>query len=183
MQIRTPRDGEISIDDKKSFVESDDVDPGQTQVAGYEITGPENYVIGIESGTPVAPEFRDENGEKLDGSTRVTIQKCDRQGNPLGSGVVFSELLSRFDYSKMRTDPDYFRKTERDLMIDEREIVKVFIEIPESGETFDAYQSELTIGDETSDFGKPVEIVNHDDLSADQSSAVKSASQNGNGGD
>jgi hypothetical protein len=65
MQIRTPRDGEISIDDKKSFVESNDVDPGQTQVAGYEITGPESYVIGIESGTPVAPEFRDADGEPL----------------------------------------------------------------------------------------------------------------------
>ncbi len=179
MQIRTPRDGRISIDDQKPFVDVSDVDSGETQVAAYEIEGPDGYVIGIESGTPVAPEFRDAYGNPLDGSTRVTIQKCDRQGNPLGSGIVFSELLSRFDYSKMRTDPDYFRKTDRDLMIDEREIVKVFVAVPDGANGFDADQSELTIGDETSDFGKPVEIVSHDDLSGEQSAAVKAASQNG----
>ena len=182
MQIRTPRDGRISIDDKKPFVESSNVDPGEAHVAAYEITGPDGYVIGVEEGTPVAPEFRDEDGESLDGSTRITIQKCDRQGNPLGGGIVFSELLSRFEFAKMRTDPDFFRYTDRDLMIDEREIVLIFVYIPEGTAGFDADQSTLTIGDETSDFGKPVEIVAHDDLTGEQTAAVKAANQNANNG-
>lgn len=179
MRINTPRDGRISIDDTKPFVEKSDVQPGESNVAAYEITGPDGYVIGVEEGTPVAPEFRDADGNALDGSTRVTIQKCDKQGNPIGSGIVFSELLSRFDFAKMRTDPDYFRRTDRDLMIDEKEIVKVFLEIPENAEGFSAEQSTLTVGDETSDFGRPVEIVDHDGLSPEQSAAVKAASQNG----
>lgn len=179
MQISTPSDGQISIDSRKSFVEGNDVAPGESQVASYTIEGPENYVIGIEQGTPVAPEFRDANGEKLDGSTRVTIQKADKQGNLLGRGIAFTELLSRFNYEKFRNDPDYFRRTERDLMIDEREIVKVLVDIPAGANGFSAEQSEITIGDDTSDFGKAVEIVSHDSLSTDQSSAVKSASQRG----
>lgn len=179
MQVNTPNDGRISIDDTKPFVESQDVAAGESQVPAYTVEGPEGYVIGVEEGTPVAPEFRDANGDPLDGSTRVTIQKCDKQGNPIGSGIVFSELLSRFDFAKMRTDPEFMRRTDRDLMIDEREIVKVFVEVP-SGETgFNADNSTLTIGDETSDFGKAVEIVEHDSLTAEQSAAVKAASQNG----
>lgn len=179
MQINSPTDGLISLDSRKPFVEATDVEAGETQVAAFTIEGPEGYVIGIEQGTPVAPEFRDADGNKLDGSTRVTIQKADRQGNLLGSGVVFSELLSRFNYEKFRNDPEYFRKTDRDLMIDEREIVKVLVDIPAGSPGFSAANSELTIGDETSDYGRAVEIVSHDSLSADQSSTVKSASQRG----
>lgn len=182
MQINTPRDGQISIDDQKPFVESNDVTTSDSNVAAFTIEGPEGYVIGIEEGTPVAPEFRTSTGEKLDGSARVTIQKCDKQGNPIGSGIVFTELMSRFDYEKFRTDPDFFRKSDRDLMIDEREIVKVFVDLPEGANDFSAAQSQLTIGDETSDFGKAVEIVNHDNLSGQQSGAVKQASQANTGG-
>ena len=182
MRITTPDDGRISIDDEKPFVEKEDVQAG-IKSAAYTIEGPEGYLIGVEAGTPVAPAFRDENGNPLDGSTRVTIQKADRQGNPLGRGIVFSELMSRFDFAKMRTDPDFFRQTDRDLMIDEREIVLIFLEIPESAEDFSAEQSTLTIGDETSDFGKPVEIVSHDSLSGEQLAAVKRASTASNGGD
>jgi hypothetical protein len=177
MQLNTPRDGRISLDATKPFVEKQDVPPGATQTLAYTITGPDNYVIGVEEGTPVACEFRDEDGNKLDGSTRVIIQKCDRQGNPLGSEIVFSELLSRFDYSEMRTDPDFFRRTSSDLMIDEHEIVKVFVKIPQRGSAFSAEQSVLTIGDATSDFGKPVEIVHHSELSDQQLSKIKAASQ------
>lgn len=177
MNINQPRDGLISIDDNKQFVSSSDVAAGQRQVAAYTVEGPEDYVIGVSAGTNVAPEFRDANGDPLDSSTRVTVQKCDRQGNPIGSGIVFSELLSRFDYSKMRTDPDFFRSTDRDLMIDEREIVKVFVHVPSGSNGFSAANSTLTISDETSDYGQPVEIVHHDDLSGDESAAVKSASQ------
>lgn len=76
----------------------------------------------------------------------------------------------------MRTDPDYFRNTDRDLMIDEREIPLVFVDIPAGTNGFSAAQSTLTIGDETSDFGKPVEIVSHDSLSGEQLNAVQRAS-------
>jgi hypothetical protein len=178
MQLNTPQDGRISIDATKPFVDEQQVEPGEQQTPAYTITGPNNYVIGIEEGTPVAAEFRAQTGEKLDDSTRVVIQKCDRQGNPLGSEIVFSELLGRFDYSEMRTDPDYFRRTSTDLMIDEHEIVKVFVQIPERAEqALSPAQSVLTIGDATSDFGKPVEIVHHSELSSQQLAAVKSASQ------
>ena len=176
MRINTPDDGRISIDDDKPFVEKEDVAAGEKAEA-YTIEGPEGYLIGVEEGTPFAPNFRDENGNSLDGSTRVTIQKADRQGNPLGGGIAFSELLSRFNYAKMRTDPDFFRNITRDFMIDEREIVYIFVDIPEGTEGFSAENSTLTIGDETSDFGKPVEIVAHDRLSSEQLSAVKRASQ------
>lgn len=184
MNINTPRDGQISIDDQKPFVESSDVSANESNVAAYTIEGPDGYVIGVEAGTPVAPEFRTANGDPIDGSSRITIQKCDKQGNPIGSGIVFTELMSRFDYSKMRTDPDFFRRTDRDLMIDEREIVKVFVDIPKGAEPFSAEQSQLTLGDETSDYGVPIEIVSHSHLSSRQSDAVKAASQaDSNGGD
>jgi len=80
----------------------------------------------------------------------------------------------------MRTDPDYFRKTDRDLMLDEREIAKVFVEIPSGANGFDADQSRLTIGDSTSDFGTPVEMVDHNDLSTAETAAVKQANTGGN---
>lgn len=179
MEITTPRDGEISIDDNKEFVEVQTAAAGERKAAAYRIEGPENHIVGIDEGTPVAPEFRDSNGNKLDGSVRLTIQKCDKQGNPIGSGIAFSELLSRFNYQKMRNDPDYFRKMESGLMVDEYEIVKVFLDIPKGANDFDPEQSTLTIGDETSDFGKAVEIVNHDNLSAAESESVKKAAQSG----
>lgn len=172
---------EITIDDHRGFVEKQDVEAGSSTTKdnwAYKIKGPENYVLFVQAGTEFAPEFRDANGEKLDSSTRIKFQKCDKQGNPL-SEYVLSELIGRFNYTKMRTDPDYFRHTNRDLMLDEREIVKIFLEIPEGGENFSAEHSRLTIGDDTSDYGTPVEIVDHDDLSGQESAAVKQVSQRG----
>lgn len=168
---------EITLDDTKPFVEKQDVPAADTNTFAYKVEGPDGYVIGIDAGTIVAPEFRDVDGDKLDSSTRVTIQKCDKQGNPIGSGVVFSETLGAYNYTKMRTDPDYFRKSQQDLMVDEREIVKVFVDVPAGQPGFSAANSRLTIGDDTSDFGTAVEIVDHDDLSGQQTQAVKSASQ------
>ena len=168
---------EITLDDTKPFLTKQDVAPGDTNTHAYKVEGPDGYVIGIPAGTIVAPEFRDANGDKLDPSTRVTIQACDKQGNPIGSGVVFTETLDAFRYDKMRTDPDYFRKTNSALMIDEREIVKVFVDVPAGSPGFDADNSRLTLGDDTSDFATPVEIVDHDDLSGQQSQAVKAASR------
>lgn len=180
MDIRTPRDGQITLDDSKEFVESYSADAGKRKATAYKITGPDNYVIGVDPGTPIAPELRDADGNKLDGSTRITVQKCDKQGNPIGSGIVFSETLSRFNYEFFRNDPDFFRKIKNGFMIDEYEIVKIFVDIPAGSPPMSADKSSLTIGDNTSDFGKPVEIVNHDDLTGAESQAVKMAAQGGN---
>lgn len=172
---------EITLHDSLEFVEKQDVPAGEAPTKdnwAYRIKGPEGYVIFVQAMTVFAPEFRDSNGDPLDPSTRVRFQKCDRQGNPL-SEYLLSELLGRFDYEKMRTDPDYFRKTTRDLFIDEREIAKIFVEIPAGANGFSADHSRLTIGDDTSDFGTPVEIVNHENLSGQESAAVKAASQRG----
>jgi hypothetical protein len=170
---------QISLSDYLPFIEVQDAPADDPTVAAYEIEGPEGYVIAVDAGTTFAPEFKDANGEKLDPSTRVIMQKCDRQGNPLGDGIIFNDTLGRFDYSKMRTDPDFMRKTQKALMIDEREIVKIFVDIPDGRPGFDAENSRLTIGDDTSDFGKAVEIVEHDDLSQAETQAVKKASQRG----
>lgn len=173
------REKAITLDDTLPFVQKQDVPANDTNTYAYRIKGPEGYVIGIPAGCVVAPEFRDANGDKLDSSTRVSIVKADKQGNIKGNGYVFTETLGAFRYSKMRTDPDYFRKTDSELMIDEREIVKVLVDIPDGANGFSAAESRLSIGDNTSDFGQPVEIMSHDDLSSEQSAAVKKASQLG----
>lgn len=170
---------EITIHDDLSFVTKQDVASGETNVAAYTITGPDGYVLGLDAGLPLGLEFRDNSGAKLDGSTRVTIQKCDRQGNPLGDSILFSDQLSKFDYAKMRNDPDFFRKTTRSALCDEREIIKIFLDIPSGANGFSAADSRVTIGDSTSDFGKPVEIIDHDDLSTQETQAVKAASTRG----
>lgn len=177
----TGSDNITTIHDDHKFVESQAVTAGDTPAKdnyAYVIEGPDGYVIFVEQGTQFSPEFRDLNGDKLDNSTRVLFQKCDRQGNPL-SEYVLNELLGRWDYEQMRTDPDFQRKTQRDLMLDEREIAKVFLDIPSAGTDFDPAQSNLLIGDDTSDFGVPVEIIDKNDLSDEEQQAVKAASQRG----
>jgi len=173
---------QISLYDGQPFISEQDVAANDPNTPAYEITGPDNYVIAVDAGTPIAPEFRDSNGNKLDPSTRVVVQKCDRQGNPLGDGIIFNDTLGRFNYAKMRSDPDYMRKTSKSLMIDEKEIVKVFVEIPSGANGLDAAQSRLTIGDDTSDFGKAVGIVEHSDLSPAERQAVRQASQQASSG-
>ena len=173
---------QISLYEGLAFITEQDVDAADPNTPAYTLTGPDGYVIGVDAGTPLAPEFRDANGEKLDPSTRVIIQKCDRQGNPLGDGIVFNDTLGRFNYAKMRSDPDYFRKTSKALMVDEREVVKVFVDVPAGANGFDAGKSRITVGDDTSDFGKAVEIVDHDDLTSAEKNAVKDASQRSSGG-
>ena len=171
-----------TLHDGLDFVESQDVQAGQSPTTdnyAYRIKGPDGYVIFAPAGAQIAPEFRSPDGSKLDSSTRVTFQKCDRQGNPL-SEYLLNELLGRFRYDKMRTDPEYQRRLQRDLMLDEREIAKIFVEIPAGADDFSAEQSNLLIGDDTSSFGTPVEIVEHDDLTGKESAAIKSASQGGN---
>ncbi|ALJ99683.1 head protein [Haloarcula californiae icosahedral virus 1] len=172
---------QISLYDGQPFISEQDVAAGDPNTPALTIEGPDGYVIAVDAGTPIAPEFRDSNGEKLDPSTRVIVQKCDRQGNPLGDGIIFNDTLGRFNYNKMRTDPDYMRKTAKSLMVDEREIVKVFVDVPDGANGYDAERSRFTLGDDTSDFGKAVEIVDHDDLTEGETQAVKSASQRSGG--
>jgi len=169
----------LSIHDELPFVEKQDVPAGSSRTRdnwAYRIKTPEDMVLFIVAGTQFAPEFRDPTGAQLPDDTRVTIQKCNKQGDPL-SEFVLSEHLGRFVYDKMRKDPDFFRETQRELMLDEREIAKVFVEIPEGGPDFSASQSRMTIGDDTTDFGTPAEILEHDDLSPEESAAIKAASQ------
>lgn len=174
-----PVEKEVTLDERLSFIEKQDVAAGTSLTKdnwAYRFTGPEGYVVFAQAGIEFAPEFRDSTGSKLDDSTRVIMQKCDKQGNLLSEFYV-SELLGKFDYEQFRTDPDYFRHTVRDMMLDEREIVKVMVDIPANANGFSAAQSRLTIGDDTSDFGTPAEIVDHDDLSGAESQAVKTASK------
>jgi hypothetical protein len=178
----TPTEQQLSLDARLPFVDEQDVAAAQPQTPAYTIEGPKGYLVSVDEGTPVAPEFRDSSGNKLDPATTVTIQKCDKQGNLLGDGIVFSDTLGRFRYKDMRSDPDYMRKTQKPLMVDEREIVKVLVDIPSGSNGFDAGNSRITIGDDTSDFGRPVEIVDHDDLTPAESQAVKAASQQSGGG-
>lgn len=176
---QTSVETETTLHDGLPFISSQDVAAGNSQTAAYTIDGPEGYLIGLFAGTEFAPEFRDSNGDKLDDSTRVIIQKCDKQGNPLKGGIIANVQLGRFNYAKFRSDPDFTRSVNRDLMIDEREIAKVFVVVPKGSNGFSAAQSKLTIGDDTSDFGTPVEIIDHADLTEEESAAAKMASQAG----
>lgn len=171
---------ETALHDGLAFVTKQDVEAGDDSSHAYKIEGPEGFVVAMMAGAEIGPEFRDAEGNPLDSSTRITIQKCNKQGSPLGNGRAFTELLGRFDYGKMLTDPDYTRGLSKDLMVDEREIVKVYVDVPAGSSGFNAANSRLTIGDDTSDFGTPVEIIDHDDLSEQESAAVKQASQAGN---
>lgn len=170
---------ETALYDGLDFIDKQDVPAGDDSTPAYTIEGPEGYVVAVMAGSEVGPEFRDANGDPLDPSTRITIQKCNKQGNPLGNGRVFTELLGRFDFAKMLTDPEFTRGTKKDLMVDEREIVKIFVDVPDGSPGFDAGNSYLTIGDDTSAFGTPVEIIDHGELSEQETKAVKSASQAG----
>ncbi|WIV67545.1 hypothetical protein [Natrialbaceae archaeon AArc-T1-2] len=174
---QTDVEQETTLHSGLPFVEMQDVAAGDHRTAAIEITGPEGYLVAIDAGTNIAPEFRDDTGEKLDGSTKVTLHKCSKQGDPLPGGQVFSDTLNRFKYEKMRVEPDYFRYIDDELMIAEREIVKLFVEIPEDAADFSAEQSRLHIGDDTSDFGTPVSILDTDNLTPEEKAAVDMAAQ------
>jgi len=175
MDIRTTNEDPIQIHDDLPFVTKQAVSAGERHVPAYKIEGPDNYVIGIESNTPLAPEVRDQNGQKLDSSTQVLLQKADPQGNPLGNSITFEHNLDTFDYEKMRSDPRFFRHTQKSLLLDEREYLYVFLHIPAGAPDFDPDQSRLTIGDNVTQTGKAVYIRKKDALSDMQRQAVSNA--------
>ena len=177
MDIRTTNEDPIQLHDNLPFVTKQQVAPGERHVPAYRIEGPDNYVIGVEANTPLAPEFRGASGEKLDASTQVLLQKADPQGNPLGNAIVFQHNLDAFDYEKMRSDSRFYRHTEKSLLLDEREYLYVYAHIPEgASEGFDPDNSRLTIGDNATGTGKAVYIRKKDSLNQTQQQAVNGAS-------
>jgi hypothetical protein len=178
-QIRTTGEDPLQLHDGLSFVTKQDVAPGETNKPAYTVEGKDNYVVGVERNTPFAPNFIDAGGEKIDESTRLTIQKADPQGNPLGNAIIAEANLGQFNYAKMRSDPEYFKTTSKSLLLDEREFLYVYINIPNGSADFDASRSRLTIGDAVTQTGKPVFIRRKDELSAAQQSAVNQASSAG----
>lgn len=173
MEIRQNTEDPIQIHDRQQFVDKQDVAVGETHVPAYTVEGPDNHVIGIEPQTPVSFEFRDSTGAKLDESTMVTLQKADIQGNPIGSAIIFNHNLGAFDYEKMRSDPQYYKYTNKPLLLREREFLYVFVDIPSGATDFDASMSRLTIGDNVTATGKPVYIRHMDSLSPEDRRALR----------
>lgn len=179
VQIRSSNEDPIQIFDRLSFVSSQATAPGETHTPAYTVSGEDGYVIGVEANTPIAPELRDSNGDKLDDSTRVIFQKADPQGNPLGNAIVFEANLGQFDYEKFRSDPDYFVTTKKPLLLDERESLHIYLDIPTGSNGFDPATSRLTIGDAATQTGKPVYVRDKNSLSQNQRQAVDQASTGG----
>jgi len=175
MDIRTTNEDPIQIHDDLPFVTSQQVAPGEQHLPAYKIEGPDNYVLGIEANTPLAPEFRDVNGDKLDSSATIILQKADPQQNPLGNAIVFEHNLDAFDYEKMRSDPRFFRHTQKSLLIDEREYLYVYVHLPSGSNNFDPSQSRLTIGDNVTQTGKAVYIRKKNSMNDMQKQAVSKA--------
>lgn len=174
--VRSSSENPIQLYDGLGFVTSQDVGAGDDYTPAYIIEGEENRVIGIESNTPFAPELRDSSGNKLDGSTRIVVQKADPEGNPLGNAIVFEGNLSQFNYEKMRSDEDYFKTTTKGVLIDEREFLHIYLDIPSGANGFDADESRITLGDNVTRTGKPVYIRKKSAMSAQQQAAVEQAS-------
>jgi len=175
MDIRTTNEDPVQIHDDLPFVTKQSVAPGETHVPSYKVEGPDNYVVGIESNTPLAPEFRDSNGDPIDTSTQIILQKADPQENPLGNAIIFEHNMDTFDYQKMRSDPRFFRHTQKSLLLDEKEYLYVFLNIPSGANDFDPAQSRLTIGDNVTQTGKAVYIRKKNSLGQAQRKAVAQA--------
>lgn len=175
MEIRQNTEDPIQIHDGLDFVSKQNVAAGDHTVPAYTIRGPRNYVVAIEPETPLAPEFRDANGDPLDGSTQVVLQKADVQGNPLGNAIVFQHNLDAFDYEEMRSDPQYFKYTNKPLLLKPREYLYVYARVPNGANDFDASESRFTIGDNVTQTGKPVFIRHLREMSEAQKKKVTEA--------
>lgn len=180
-ELRSTREDPIQIHDGLNFVSKQDISPGETSTPAYTISGTDQYVIGIEKNTLFAPEFYDTNGDKIDESTRVVIQKTDPQENPLGNAIAFQANFGQFDYAEFRSDPEFYKTTTKSLLIDEREYVHIYLDIPSGSADFDASASRLTIGDPVTQTAKPVFIRKKDSLSRGQQQAVNQANASNQG--
>lgn len=168
----------ITISDDKEFVTKQDVAAG-TRGKAYVVEGPTDYVIGVDAGTVFAPFFVDNTGTKLDPSTQIIAQKADPQGNPLGNAIIFEDTTSVFNYEKMRSDDEYFRYTHKPLVLDEREFLYIYVDIPSGANGFSAADSRLTIGDKSTRKNQPAYIREKDSLNSAQAQTVEEASTGG----
>lgn len=168
----------ITISDDKEFVSKNDVAAGTRGIA-YTVEGPTDYVIGVDAGTVFAPYFVDAAGEPLDPSTKIIAQKADPQGNPLGNAIIFEDTVSVFNFEKFRSDTDYFRYTHKPLLLDEREFLYIYVDIPQNAQGFNAANSRLTVGDKSTRKNQPAYIREKDTLNSQQSDAVSQVSTRG----
>lgn len=176
-ELRSTDEDPIQIYDGLDFVTKQDIQPGETSTPAYVIEGKDNYVIGIEKNTPFALElYEATTGAKLDDSTRFVLQKTDPQGNPLGNAIVAEGNMDQFDYEKMRSDTEFYLTTAKSVILDEREFLHIYLDIPTGANDFDASASNITIGDNVTQNGKPVFVRKKGSLSAQQRQAVKQAS-------
>jgi len=174
MEINQTENVPAKLFDGLSFIDKQDVSSSDDFYA-YRVVCPEDYGIAIPRGTPVAPRFVNVNGDKLDPSTNVTLQKFTREGYPIADGIIFEETIGGFDYEEMRLEPEKMRRTKKALALDERESLRVLVDLPSGAADFDASASQLTIGEDTTNVGKPVSIKRQNDMSARERKALKKA--------
>jgi len=176
MQINQTENTPAKLYDGLPFVESRAVPAGADEVYAYRIEAPEDYAIAVEEGTEVAPRFVGVDGEKVDPSTTIKIQKHTVEGYPLSDGIIFDELFDAFDYEEMCVEPAKQRKTTKSVVIDERESLHVMLSIPSGAADFDPDASQLTIGEDTASIGKPVAIKRKTEMSGQERRALNAAS-------
>lgn len=180
--LRSTEEDPIQLHDGLSFVDSQDVASGEDSTYAWRVSGKDDYIIGVEKNTPFALEaYEVTTGEKIDEGTRFIIQKTDPQENPLGNAIVAEGHFSQFDYNKMRSDPEFFKTTTKSVILNEREFLHIYLDIPDGANDFDASASRLTIGDNVTQTGKPVFIRRVNQLSTAQRQAARQASGNGGG--
>lgn len=172
----------IQIQDALNFVNKQDVSPGDSHKYAYQIKGPSDYVLAIDAGTLIAPNFYDVNNDPVDDSTTLLMQKADRQGNPLGNAIIFEDTFDVFDYTNMRSDSDYFRFTHKPLVLDEKEYLSVYLDLPSGHADFDASQSRLTIGDKSTRLNQPAFIRKKNSMNSGQRNAVEGEDGGNSGG-
>lgn len=167
----------IELTGDLDFVEINEPAAGSEEPAAYAVRCPADYVLTVKAGTPVAPELYDANGNKLDTSTEVRLVKATRQRNEIGDTQAFESQLSAFDYEKMRTDSDYFRRTQETITLDERQYLLVKVHVPSGANAIDQQASNITIGDSTSRDGQPVFMKRKDELPEQHQRAIEAHSQ------
>ena len=167
------------IYDELRFVEKQDVAAGSDETYAYRVECPENYGIAIPRGTPIAPRFVDVNGEKLDPATIIKLQKFTTEGYPIADGIVFNDTLDTFDYEEMRLEPEKMRRIKKPVALDERESLHILLSIPSGAADFDASASQLTIGEDATSVGKPVNIKKKTEMGAREQAVLEQSSSSG----
>jgi len=173
MEVTQNTEDPIRVHDDLDWVSKQAVSPGEDNVPAYTIRGPRNYTVGIEAETPIAPEFRTADGSPVDTSAQIVVQKADVQGNALGNAIVFETNMDAFDYAEMRSDPEYFKYTQKPVLLKEREFLFVYLRLPQGADDFDPAKSRITIGDNVTQTGKPAYIRHMRDMSEEEKKLVE----------